>query len=1000
MAAYDLGTARGTIELNASSLARASMALRTVGLGLIGVGAAAIAGFGYAVNKAATFEQKMSAVQAVLGINDKAMEKAKQQALDLGANSVYGATQVAIAMEDLAKAGLTIEEIVGGAARATIDLAQASGGTISLARAAEIAANAMRTFGLDSSQLTHLVDQLAGAANASTLEIEDIAVSLRYVGPVANAAGLGIDDLSTALAVLGDRGIRGSTAGTSLRGVLLGLIAPTTQARKVLKELGIITADGGNIMFDSSGKMKSLAEVSQLLQDKTAGLTGQQKNAAFSAIFQRRAMASALVLAEQGAAGFDKYSKAIGRVSAADVAAKKLDNLKGDVRLLQSQLESAVIRAGTPFQNMLRQIVQGLTLLIGAFGRLSPRTQTIILAFLAISGALLVAAGSFLFIAGTMIRMYRTFRDLQAGIKLAMLMFRSFTASLLLNPVFLIIAAIVLLVIAFVILWVKVEGFRNFWKRLWKDLQEFALTAWNGYIKPVVEALADFFTNTLPEAVSAGWQALQTAFDNIRDFFGTTLGKAVLAGVALMLGPIGLLAAAAFLIVRNWGSIRSFFADLWGSVSSIFGRAVAFVGRQMTLFNRWFGKNVMPTVRAFVEFLQANFTAAYRVFQIFWIIVKPILNQLLIFFKTQFGVIASTLKLAGSAISTFATIAIAWFRLVATTLTAVWSPVWLIIQTVMQVALLNLQRGLGVFAAAFLAVWTPFWGALTAVVQIVWTLIKTVIAAALKIIQGIFQVATGLLTGEWGKAWEGILNILSGAWQLIFGVFRAAWNLLFTIVGAGIATVVGFFRTVPGKIVSAIGDVVRLLWEKGQQIVASLIGAVIESFEAVWTFFASIKDKVLGFFKDAGTWLLEIGRKIIQGLIDGITAAIGGIKDAVGGIASKVINWVNPPPAEGWLRDIGARAIGGLLAGLESGMPAVKTLLTQASQMATTLNTSGLASTSTGMSPNLVRAGAQTQRETKIHVVEKGDTVQIDTHTEADPEDIVNAYFWAKRVRL
>lgn len=983
---YDLGTARGTIELNASSLGRASAALTSVGLGLIGVGTAAVVGFGYVVKQSADFEKIMSGAQSALGVTSAAMGVVKNAALDMGAKSIYGAKNVGLAIEELAYAGLNIKEILGGAAQATIDLAQASGGLISLDTAARTVVNTMRTFHLSASDAGHIATELAAAANKSTITIDDMVTSLRYVGPVAYAAGISLDSTSEALALLGDRGIRGSTAGTSLRGVMLGLIAPSVKATGVLKELGIITKDGTNIMFDASGKMKDFGQVAQILQDHTRGLTAQQKEAAFAAIFLRRAMASALVISDAGAAGFAHYRAEIaGGGTASQIAATRLNNLHGDLSLLHSQLQTVIIRAGTPFQNMLRGWVQNLTALVAWFGRLSPGTQKFILEVLAVGGALLIAAGSFLVIAGAIIRMYKTFRDLQIALGLLSKAFDVLGLGFLTNPIFLVIAAIVLLAVAFYLLWNRSEAFRNFWKTLWRDIQNYLQIAWR-FLQRVFNDVVGWFQRIGPAALHKLQDAFRATLDWITSHWRLL---AIILG-----GPIGL---AVVLIVRYWSQI-----------TAAVRTAVDFVGRQMTLFGRWFSTNVTPTIKAFVDFLKAVFKDVNLVIQIFWLAVQPILSLFVNQFKTGTSVIVDTMKFLAQYLGLGFGIIIALFKFVAKTLQIIWGPAWLIIRTVVQVALLYISRVTGIFFAAFLAVWHPFWHALISVVQAVWTAVKAVIAAALKFIRGILELFTGILTLNWGKTWKGIKDIFGSTWDAIRAIFTLAWKLLFTAVQFAITALINFVRTVPGKILSALGDLTKLLWQKGIDIVQSLLKAVVKELGAVWTFLGTIKDKVLAFFKDAGSWLLHVGEDIIKGLIKGITGFLGHLKDSLGGIAGKIISWKGPPDTDRKLLiGNGQLLMQGLIEGLTSQLPALKAMLANAAGLIGGLGASGLAGAnglgSVGIGgatgPATIGAGASSSVNPAVHVVEKGDTISLTTASTADPREIVNELLWAKRVR-
>jgi hypothetical protein len=146
--------------------------------------------------------------------------------------------------------------------------------------------------------------------------------------------------------------------------MLLNLSPSTDKAAGVMRELGIITADGANRFFDASGKAKSLAEISGVLQDATKGLTEQQKLQALQTIFGTDAIRAAAIMAKAGSEGFTEMAQSIGKVTAEAVAAERLNNLKGDIEQLTGSLETAGIKIGTAFLPGLRQITQGATTLV------------------------------------------------------------------------------------------------------------------------------------------------------------------------------------------------------------------------------------------------------------------------------------------------------------------------------------------------------------------------------------------------------------------------------------------------------------------------------------------------------------------------------------------------------------------------------------------------------------------------------------------------------------
>lgn len=323
--------------------------------GVAALGGALVA----STSSAATFEAKMSAISAVSGATAGEMDALREKALQLGADTSFSASEAAEGINELIKAGVSVGDVLGGGAAAALNLAAAGG--LSVAESAEIASNAMNVFSLSGADVGHVADVIAGAANASAIDVHDFGQSLAASGAVAATVGIGFDDLGTAIAVMGQAGIKGSDAGTSLKTMLLNLTPSTKSQIAAATELGIITADGANKFFDAEGKAKSLADISGVLQTATAGLTEQQKLQALQTLFGTDAIRAAAIMAKAGSEGFAEMAQSIGKVTAEAVAAERLNNLKGDVEQLTGSLETAGIKIGTAFLPGLRSIVQGST---------------------------------------------------------------------------------------------------------------------------------------------------------------------------------------------------------------------------------------------------------------------------------------------------------------------------------------------------------------------------------------------------------------------------------------------------------------------------------------------------------------------------------------------------------------------------------------------------------------------------------------------------------------
>lgn len=321
----------------------------------VGLGAAIVGGLGVAVASAAKFEKGLSEVRAVAGATEDQMEAVRAKALQLGADTAFSATQAAGAMEELVKAGLSIEQVLSGAADAAVSLAAAGG--VSLETAATIAANALNSFSLGGDQITKVADIVAGAANASAIGVNDFALSLSQAGAVANLAGLSFGDTATAIALMGNAGIRGSDAGTSLKVMLQNLIPVTTREKNLFAELGIVTEEAGNKFFDAQGHVKSLAEISQVLQEATRGQTDQQKLYNLSILFGSDALRAAGILTKAGAAGVRELNAEMRETTAAEAAAIRMDNLAGSFEQFRGSLETVLITVGTPLQSGLRSVL-------------------------------------------------------------------------------------------------------------------------------------------------------------------------------------------------------------------------------------------------------------------------------------------------------------------------------------------------------------------------------------------------------------------------------------------------------------------------------------------------------------------------------------------------------------------------------------------------------------------------------------------------------------------
>ncbi|WP_460498372.1 phage tail tape measure protein [Glycomyces tarimensis] len=349
------------------------------------MGGALVVAAGYAIAKFAEFDHQMSAVQAALRETDENMDLLRAAAIEAGKATAFSATEAGQAIEELGKAGVSTKDILNGGLQGALSLASA--GALGVAEAAEIAAMAMQQFKLSGEQVPHIADLLAAAAGKSLGSVADLGMALEQSGLVLNQFGVDIEEGTGALAAFASAGLIGSDAGTSLKTMLLALAAPSSEAAGIMDDLGIAA-------YDASGQFVGLKDLAGQLQTSMQGLTQAERDHALATIFGTDAVRAANVLYSEGSAGIATWTRKVDDAGyASEVAAERLNNLKGDLTILQSSLDTALIQTGSGANDAMRFMAQTATELVNAFASLPGPVQTAGLAIVGIGGAGLLAVG-------------------------------------------------------------------------------------------------------------------------------------------------------------------------------------------------------------------------------------------------------------------------------------------------------------------------------------------------------------------------------------------------------------------------------------------------------------------------------------------------------------------------------------------------------------------------------------------------------------------------------
>ncbi|WP_027037876.1 phage tail tape measure protein [Mesorhizobium ciceri] len=349
-----------------------------------------IVGLGAGILKqAGDFERAMNSFAVNASVAGKALDEAKTKAQELGQASVFSSTEAAEGMTELAKVGLDFQTIMGGAAKAMVDLAAANDGA-TLTSAAAALGDVINQFGLSTSQLPGIVDQITGATIQSKLAFDDYRGAIGQAGGAAGALGVSFEDMNAVLAATASSFSSGSDAGTSFKTFLTRLVPQSKQAAAAMDKLGLK-------FFDANGKALTMSQTAQLLQDKLGKLSQEDLTDNVQNIFGTDAMRTAIALMKQGGKGIDEMLAKLKNTDSAEIAATRVKGLWGEIDQLKSALENLSIAIGkSGFLDFATNIVIQLTDWTQALATLSPgmlELGTIIAGVVATIGPLLFGLG-------------------------------------------------------------------------------------------------------------------------------------------------------------------------------------------------------------------------------------------------------------------------------------------------------------------------------------------------------------------------------------------------------------------------------------------------------------------------------------------------------------------------------------------------------------------------------------------------------------------------------
>ncbi|MCP8970575.1 phage tail tape measure protein [Ectobacillus ponti] len=567
---------RNPFQRLGASIKANSQAMQDVGK-QVGMTAGVVGGvmataIGTAVNKFTDFESGLSKVGALAGASKDDLKALSATALELGAKTSQTSTQVVQGMQTLAHYGFNAQQIMS-AMPGILSSVEASGEDFAVV--ADTVASALNTWKMKAEETGRVSDVLAAVANQTAAGMVDMQYAFKYAAAPAASLGITMEQLSAAIGIMANNGIRGETAGTSLRASLLRLADPPKEAAAQLRELGVHVVDSG-------GKFVGLKSIVEQLGHGMNGMTDAQKVAAMSTIFGTEAVSGMLAIVNAGPQELDNLTKSLQNSGGASAeAAKKMkDNLGGSLDNLKGSVETVQIKFGEALAPAIRSVTEAINGLVNKFNALSPGTQQFIAVAVVVTTALILLTA----VVGFLV----------SGLGALVVVEWAVIA-----PIIGIIAAVVaaiaiIVIIAAVIIqhWGQIKQFTidtwttvsSWLSGVWASIVGIAMSVWGavtGFFTAVWTGIQNVFTTVLgviQGIISAVFTAvgsdIQNIFNGYMAFFTNvwTLIKNIFLGALLLIVDLFTFNFSAMQKDAEaiWNNILGALQGIWSSIKQIF----------------------------------------------------------------------------------------------------------------------------------------------------------------------------------------------------------------------------------------------------------------------------------------------------------------------------------------------------------------------------------------------------------------------------------------------
>lgn len=820
------------IKSAGEKISSAGESLLPVTAGVTGLGTAA-------VTTAAGFESSMSQVQATMGITKDAMSTVNGQSVNtmdtlsdlakkMGSETAFSAKQCADALNFLALAGYDTQQMCD-TLPTVLNLAAA--GSLDLATASDMVTDAMSALGMGVDESEKMVDQMAKTASTTNTSVGQLGEGILTIGATAKTVKGGTAELNTALGILANNGIKGVEGGTHLRNMILSLQNPTDKAAGCMESLGLQ-------VYDSEGNMRSLNDILGDLNRSMDGMTSEKKSNIISQIFNKTDLSSVNALLANTGETWDNLQSSITNSAGAaqQMADTQLDNLQGQLTILQSALEGLAISIGELLMPYIKQIVKYIQSFVDWLNSLDEESKKIIVTV----GLVVAALGPALIVFGKVVSAVGSILTfipkLVSGFSMVGKAIGALGSLLTTNPIGLIVVAIGAAIAALITLYQKCEWFRDGVNAILASVKDFFVKIW--------DTICVFCTETVPNA----WNSLMAFFQGVPEWWSgiwQSVGSffsQIWSGICLFFTDT---------IPNAWNSVVSFFvsipawwSELWQSVSDFFSSI-------------WTGMMNNPVLTAITTTISELWTNLLSTLQDIWSGLVTVASGVWELLKNT--ILAPVLLLIDLVTGNFEQLSTdtstIWSNIQSAAST-IWSGIKQVVGSLVQglvTHVTTLVTGLG-------SILSSLWSQISTKASEIWSFISSTVGT---LIQALVSGAISLVTN--------LASVLSGLWSGIKDTASSIWTDLKNLVVQIISNLKDSAVKIFENLLSGIGTTL-----------ANLPSIIQNGFSEAISYITSLPSQAL-------SW----GSDLVQGIANGIWNAIGAVRNAVSDVAGVIRSFLH-----------------------------------------------------------------------------------------------------------